>query len=94
MPWLTWVTCSRGMSLGNVRLLYRKMGDAGVSLVYPENLSITDKEASKYVELLRNSMDGFLGVAQIRESGASQDLGQEGTLRLYQDLSPRTHIGK
>ncbi|CAK9077594.1 Far upstream element-binding protein 3 [Durusdinium trenchii] len=25
-------------------LLYRKMGDAGVSLVYPENLSITDKE--------------------------------------------------
>ena len=28
------------------RMLYRKMGQAGVSLVYPENLSITDKEAS------------------------------------------------
>ena len=25
-------------------MLYRKMGDAGVSLVYPENLSISDKE--------------------------------------------------
>lgn len=28
------------------RMLYRKMGQAGVSLVYPENLSITDKEVS------------------------------------------------
>lgn len=27
------------------RMLYHKMGQAGVSLVYPENLSITDKEA-------------------------------------------------
>ncbi|CAJ1341124.1 unnamed protein product [Effrenium voratum] len=33
-------------------LLYRKMGEAGVSLVYPENLSITDKEG-KAVDIER-----------------------------------------
>ena len=34
------------------RMLYRKMGEAGVSLVYPENLSIFDKEG-KAVDIER-----------------------------------------
>jgi hypothetical protein len=33
-------------------MLYRKMGEAGVSLVYPENLSIFDKEG-KAVDIER-----------------------------------------
>ena len=35
-----------------LRMLYHKMGQAGVSLVYPENLSITDKDG-KAVDIER-----------------------------------------
>ena len=42
-------TCKPQATSPPLRMLYRKMGEAGVTLVYPENLTIIDKEARTWV---------------------------------------------